>query len=233
MQPIPDHRPAMLRALLEATATPFTATHYALRASLFMQGDASDAVMYIEDGLVRLTVTAPNGKEAVCGLLGTGAFLGEEAVSGQRFRRETATAMTAADVLAVAKAEMIRLLRMQPGVADRFLGHILARETRLEADLADQLLHSTEQRLARRLMVLAGCGDRRGRRWALPDVSQEIIAEMVGTTRSRVNVFMGKFKKLGFIEEDAGVIQVTPALLHVLDDRDVSNTEHRHVPVER
>ena len=197
MQPPRNRQPAMLRALLESTATAFTMTRCLRGASLFVQGDECDTVMHIEAGVVRLTVTAPNGKEGICGLLGPGAFVGEEALSGQRFRRASATAMTPADVLVVAKAEMIHLLRTQPAVADRFLAHILARETRLEADLADQLLHSSEQRLVRTLVALAGGGDRRGRRWPLPDVSQECIAEMVGTTRSRVNVFMSKFRRLG------------------------------------
>jgi CRP-like cAMP-binding protein len=118
-------------------------------------------------------------------------------------RRQTAIAMTETEVLAVAKAEMIRLLRTQRVIADRFLAHVLERNIRLETDLSDQLLYSSEQRLAHTLLVLAGCDERRPCRCVLPDVSQEIIAEMVGTTRSRVNRFMGKFKKLGFIDEAA------------------------------
>ncbi len=226
--PSPDnHRPFNLRFLLARARTPFTVASYGRRASIFRQGDACDTVMHIETGVVRLAVTAPSGREAICGLLGPGAFLGEDAIGGQPLRRETATAMTATEVLVVAKAEMIRLLRTEPAIADRFLAHILERGTRLEADLADQLLHSGEQRLARTLLVLAGCGERRGQRWALPDVSQALLAEMVGTTRSRVNVFMGKFRKLGFIEDDGGVLQITPSLLHAVhDDFEMSKTEH-------
>ena len=234
MQPPQDHRPFKLRLLLECARTPFTAATFGPRTSIFTQGDACDSVMHIEAGLVRLVVSAPSGKEAVCGLLGAGAFLGEDALGGQPFRRETATAMVATDVLVVAKALMIRLLRTEPAIADRFLAHVLQREARLEADLADQLLHSSEQRLARTLLVLAACGDRRGRRWALPDVSQELIAEMVGTTRSRVNVFMAKFRKLGFLEEDGDRLRVTPSLLRVVDDGvDVSNTEQPRTLVGR
>jgi CRP/FNR family transcriptional regulator, cyclic AMP receptor protein len=220
-----DRRPLNVRALFKSTGTPFAVAGYPHRAIVFSQGDACDSVMHIEKGRVRLAVTTPSGKEAICGLLGTGAFLGEEALGGHAVRRQTATAMTATEVLVVAKAQMIRLLRTQPALSDRFIAHILARNTRLEADLTDQLLNSSEQRLARTLLVLAGCGGRRPCRCVLPDVSQEIIAEMVGTTRSRVNVFMGRFKKLGFIEEDGGVLQVNPSLLHVVHDdhRGVSN----------
>ena len=232
MQPQKDRRPLNVRALLESTGTPFAVAGYEQRAVIFSQGDPCDSVMHIEKGRVRLAVTAPSGKEAICGLLGTGAFLGEEALGGHAVRRQTATAMTATEVLVVAKAQMIRLLRTQPAIADRFIAHILARNTRLEADLTDQLLNSSEQRLARTLLVLADCGERRPCRCVLPDVSQEIIAEMVGTTRSRVNVFMGKFKKLGFIEEHDGVLQVKPSLLHVVHDGnpDVSNGASPAIP---
>jgi CRP-like cAMP-binding protein len=225
MQTQEDRRSLTVRALLESRATPFTVAGYEQGAEIFFQGDAGDGVMHIEKGLVRLAVTAPNGKEAICGLLGTGAFLGEEVLGGHRVRRQTATAMTATEVLVVAKAEMIRLLRTEQVISDRFIAHILARHTRLEADLTDQLLNSSEQRLARTLLLLAGCGEGHPCRWVLPDVSQEIIAEMVGTTRSRVNVFMSKFKKLGIIEEDGGVLQLKPSLLHAVHDgnRGVSN----------
>jgi CRP/FNR family transcriptional regulator, cyclic AMP receptor protein len=218
MQSPNDHPVWHGRALLEATQTPFSVAGHQTRSVIFREGDPCDSVMHIEKGRVRLGVMARNGKEAICGLLGMGAFLGEEALAGQTVRRQTATAMTAVEVLVVAKAQMIRLLRTQPAVADRFIAHILARNIRLEADLTDQLLYSGEQRLARRLLVLADCDERHPRRCALPSVSQEIIAEMVGTTRSRVNAFMSKFKKLGWIEEAGGVLLVTPALLRVVHD---------------
>ena len=220
MQSPNDHHVWQVRALLEATQTPFSVAGHRPRSVIFRQGDRCDSVMHIEKGRVRLGVTARSGKEAICGLLGMGAFLGEEALAGQSVRRQTATAMTATEVLVVAKAQMIRLLRTQPAVADRFIAHILARSIRLEADLTDQFLHSGERRLARMLLLLADCDERHPRRCALPSVSQEIIAEMVGTTRSRVNALMGKFKKLGFIEEAGGVLLVTPALLRVVHDDD-------------
>ena len=218
MQVQNDRHSWNVRGLLESTATPFAIADYGPRAAIFRQGDPCDRVMAIERGRIWLTVTARSGKEAICGLLGTGAFLGEEALVGRGERRQSATAMTATRVLVVAKAHMIRLLRTQPGLLDRFIGHLLARNIGLEANLTEQLFYSSEQRLAHLLLVLADCDERRPRRRALPDLPQEIIAEMVGTTRSRVNALMGKFKKLGVIEKHSGVLHVNPARLHVVHD---------------
>ena len=173
MQPQSDRPPLNVRALLESTGTPFSVAHYGPRAAIFLQGDPCDRVIYIEKGRVRLAVTACSGKEAICGLLGTGAFLGEEALGGHAGRRQTATGMTATEVLVVAKTQMIRLLRTQPAIADRFIAHLLARNVCLEAALTDQLLYSSERRLAHTLLVLAGCDERRPCRGALPDVSQD------------------------------------------------------------
>ena len=227
-----DRRPWNVRALLESTATPFTIADYGPRAAIFRQGDPCDRVMHIEKGRVWLAVTARSGREAISGLLDTGAFLGEEALVGRGERRQSATAMTATQVLVVAKAHMIRLLRTQPRLLDGFIAHLLARNTRLEAKLTDQIFHSSEQRLAHTLLVLANCDERRPRRCALPDLPQEIIAEMVGTTRSRVNTFLGKFKKLGFIEEHRGVLHVNPARRHVVPDGDrrISIAASRAIP---
>lgn len=216
-----------MRALLESTGTPFVNGRYPPGSVIFLQGDACESVMHVESGRVRLAVTASDGKEAICGLVETGAFLGEEALSGRATRRETATAMTATEVLVVATAQMIQLARTQPVIADRVVAHVLRRQVRLVADLADQLLSSSEQRLARTLVLLADCDGGGGCRCALPDVSQEIIAEMVGTTRSRVNVFMGRLKKRGFLEEDRGVLRITPSLVHLVHaGLGVSQTEH-------
>ena len=221
-----------VRALIESTATPFTIADYGSRAAIFRQGDPCDRVMHIERGRVWLAVTGRSGKEAICGLLGIGAFLGEEALTGCGERRRSATAMTATQVLVVAKTHMIRLLRTQPGLMERFIAHLLSRNVRLEANLTDQILHSSEQRLAHTLLVLANCDARRPRRGALPDLPQEIIAEMVGTTRSRVNAFMGKFKKCGFIEEHSGVLHVNPARLQVVHnlDRSISIAASTAIP---
>jgi CRP-like cAMP-binding protein len=209
--------PLNVRALLESTGTPFTVARYPPRATLFLQGDACKSVMYIEKGRVWLAVTTRDGKEGICGVLAAGAFVGDEVLGGHAVRRHTAIAMTATDVLVVPRAQMIQLLRTQRTIADRFIAHILERHTRLEANLSDQLLYSSQRRLAHTLLALAGC-DKRPCRCVLPDVSQEIIAEMVGTTRSRVNLFMGKFKMLGFLEGAGGVIHVHPSLLYVVDD---------------
>ena len=206
--------------MLETTATPFTIADYGPRAAIFRQGDPCDSVMHIESGRVWLAVTARSGKEVICGLLDTGAFLGEEALTGCGERRQSATAMTVTHVLVVAKAHMIRLLRTQPGLGERFIAHLLARNIRLEDKLTDHLLYSSEQRLAHLLLVLANCDHRLSRPCALPDLPQEILAEMVGTTRSRVNTFIGKFKKLGFIEESSGVLHVNPARLHAVHEGD-------------
>jgi CRP/FNR family transcriptional regulator, cyclic AMP receptor protein len=218
MQAQNDHRTWNVRALLESAGTPFSAANYEPRAVIFSQGAACDSVMHIEKGSVRLAVTAANGKEAIVALLGRNTFLGEEALCGHSVRRQTATAMTATEVIVVVKAHMLDLLRTQPAISDRFIAHLLARNARLEGDLTDQILHGSEQRLARTLLQLAGCDARHPCSCVLPRVPQETIAEMVGTTRSRVNVFMGKFKRLGFIEENGGLLHVQPSLLHVVQD---------------
>jgi CRP/FNR family cyclic AMP-dependent transcriptional regulator len=233
-----------VRALLESTATPFTIADYGPRDAIFRQGDRCDTVIHIERGRVWLAVTARSGKEAICGLMGTGAFVGEEALVGRGERRQSAIAMTATQVLIVAKARMIRLLHTQPGLLDRFIAHLLRRNSRLEANLIDQLLHSSEQRLAHVLLLLAGSNERRLGRCALPDLPQQIIAEMVGTTRSRVNALMRQFKKLGFIEAHSGVLYVNSARLHGVPDSDrrssiaafpaapqASESQERHWPL--
>jgi CRP-like cAMP-binding protein len=197
-----------MRDLLESSEIPFATAQFARRKTVFRQGDFSDDVLHIESGGVLLAVSTRSGKEAICGVLGIGAFLGEEALIGHSVRRQTAIAVTATEVLVIGKAHMLQLLRAQPAIAERFIGHLLRRRIRLETDLTDQILFSAEQRLAHTLLVLAGCDERRSCRGVLPRMSQEVIAEMVGTTRSRVNSFMRKFKKTGFIEEDGGVLYV-------------------------
>lgn len=202
-----------MRDLLEASAIPFATAEYAPRQAIFHQGDTSDDVLHIEDGSVLLAVSTRSGKEAICGVLGTGAFLGEETLRGRPVRRRSAIALTFTKVLVIAKPHLLRLLRTQPVIADRFIEHLLTRETRLEEDLTDQLLYPAAQRLARTLLVLAGCDAWRPCRGVLPDISQETMAKIVGTTRSRVNAFIGKFKSVGFIEEDDGQLYVCTSRL--------------------
>lgn len=157
MEFLDNRSPWSVRALLESTATPFTIAHYAPRVAIYRQGDPCDRVMYIESGRVWLAVTARSGKEAICGLVDAGAFLGEEALTGCAERRKSATAMTDTQVLVVSTAHVLRLLRTEPGLVLRLVAHLLARHTRLEDDLVEQLLYSSEQRLAHLLLVLAEC----------------------------------------------------------------------------
>jgi CRP/FNR family transcriptional regulator, cyclic AMP receptor protein len=183
---------------------------------IFAQGDAANSVMYIERGSVRLSVVSSAGKEAVVAVLGPRCFFGEGCLAGQPARMATATAMTDCTALVVDKTEMVRQLHERPAFSDRFLVHMLARNIRVEEDLVDQLFNSSEKRLARTLLLLAryGKGDQPQR--VLPAISQESLAEMVGTTRSRVNVFLKKFRKLGFIAYDADGLTVNPSLLAIV-----------------
>jgi CRP-like cAMP-binding protein len=203
-----------LRAALDAAATPYTVASYAPKDVIFRQGDRAESVVYVEHGGVRLTVTAANGKEATLGLLGPGAFLGEAVLAGHKERADTATAVTATSAIAIAKTEMIRCLGTPHALSERFVAHMLSRNMRLEADLTDQLFNSCEKRVARTLLLLSGFGDRTAPQ-ALPHISQEVIAEMVGTTRSRVNLFMNKFKRQGFIEYGDG-LTINPSLMTVV-----------------
>lgn len=206
-----------MRALLESTRTPFTACTYQAGAVIFMQGDPAKSVSYIEQGAVRLAVAAASGKEAICGVLSAGTFLGEGALRDDRARRHTAVAMTPVVALEIATPDMLRLLHMDGPLFTQFIGHLLTRHMHLEADLTDQIINSSEQRLARTLLRLAGCGVERDRN-VLPHISQELIAQMVGTTRSRVNAFMGKFKRLGFITASGGTLHVQPSLRRLAQD---------------
>ena len=162
---------------------------------IYSQGDPSDSVMYIQKGSVKLSVLSEAGKEAVVAIVGAGEFFGEGALAAQRLRIGTATAMVASRILVVPKRQMIRLLHKQPTLSDRFIAHMLARNIRIEEALVDQLFNSSEKRLARMLILLARYGKQDKPQQVLPKISQEMLAEMVGTTRSRVNFFMNKFKK--------------------------------------
>jgi len=203
------------KTFLESAGVGKRIATYARKEVIFSQGDPSTSVMYVQIGGVRLSVLSHTGKEAVVATLGPGDFLGEGALAGHPVRLETARATTATTVLVVPKRQMIRLLHHHRAFSDRFIAHMLVRNARLEADLVDQLFNSSEKRLARTLLLLAryGKGDKPQR--VLPKVSQETLAEMVGTTRSRVNFFMNKFKTLGFIEYNGG-LKINPSLLTVV-----------------
>jgi len=184
-------------------------------AAIFAQGEPATSVMYVEQGSVRLSVLSHAGKEAVVAVLDEAHFFGEGCLAGQSQRMATATAMTGCTIVVVDKPEMVRQLHTKPVFADRFLTHMLTRNIRIEEDLIDQLFNSSEKRLARTLLLLARYGEPEASHRTLPRVSQETLAEMVGTTRSRVNFFMNKFRKLGFIEYN-GSLKVHNSLLSVV-----------------
>ena len=173
---------------------------YDAGAPIFSQGDPCSTVMYLEKGAVRLSVLSHTGKEAVVAMLDAGHFFGEGCLAGQPQRIATAMSMTPCTIVVVEHGEMIRKLHAQRPFADRFLAHMLTRNIRIEEDLIDHLLNSSEKRLARTLLLLARYGEPTASHRALPKISQDLLAEMVGTTRSRVNLFMNKFRRLGLID---------------------------------
>ncbi len=181
----------------------------------FAQGDASDAIFYVQKGKLRVTVTSSNGKEATITLVGEEEFLGEDCmVSAHPLRLSTATAMTECALLRISKAEMVRVLHKEPELSEMFTSFLLARNARIQADLVDQLFNSSEKRLARILLLLAQFGKESKPETVVPKISQEMLAEMIGTTRSRVSFFMNRFRKLGFIEYN-GEIRVHNSLLNI------------------
>ncbi len=197
------------------TGTQIQRVEFPPSAVIFAQGDPATSVLYVEQGAVQLSVISHAGKEAVVAVLDVAHFFGEGCLAGQTQRMATATAMTASTVVVVDKQEMVRQLHATPAFADRFLTHMLTRNIRIEEDLIDQLFNSSEKRLARTLLLLARYGEPDATHRTLPRVSQETLAEMIGTTRSRVNFFMNKFRKLGFIEYN-GTLKVHNALLSVV-----------------
>jgi CRP/FNR family cyclic AMP-dependent transcriptional regulator len=182
---------------------------------IFSQGDAAESVLYLQSGGVKLTVVNEVGKEAVVAILGPGDFFGEGCLAGQPVRMGTATAITPTTVLVIEKNEMFKVLHEEHGLSDRFIRFMLARNIRIEEDLIDQLFNSSEKRLARTLLLLARYGKEDQPHGVLPKMSQETLAEMIGTTRSRVNFFMNKFRKLGFIRYNGG-LQINTSLLSVV-----------------
>ncbi len=190
-------------------------SNYPKKELIFAQGDDADLVFYIKKGRVKVTVVSKQGKEAVVAILGKDEFIGEGCLTGQPKRLATAMAMTECEVMRVEKEEMIRIIRDEPAFSQIFISHILARNARVEEDLVDQLFNSTEKRLARILLLLANFGKDGRPEPILAEIRQETLAEMVGTTRARVNHFMNKFRDLGFIEYN-GSLEVHSSLLSVL-----------------
>ncbi|MFY9802654.1 MAG: Crp/Fnr family transcriptional regulator [Candidatus Acidiferrales bacterium] len=188
---------------------------FAKKEIVFAQGDPARNVMYIQDGGVKLTVVNNSGKEAVVAILGSGDFFGEGCLAGQSVCIAAATAVAPTTVLVIEKKEMIRALHKENQLSDRFIAYMLARNIRVEEDLIDQLFNSSEKRLARTLLLLARYGEPGNPKSVLPKVSQEMLADIIGTTRSRVNFFMNKFRKLGFIRYN-GEIHIDKSLLSVV-----------------
>ena len=193
-----------------------TSKEYQKNQTVFSQGSLADAVFYIEKGKVKLTVLSARGKEAVVAILGNGDFFGEGCLAGQPLRMATAASITECSILRVQKETMLRMLHNEPAWSERFMAYLLSRNVRIEEDLVDQLFNSSEKRLARSLLLLTQFGKDGQHEHVVPNISQETLAEMVGTTRSRVSFFMNKFRKLGFVSYNASGLQVHNSLLTVV-----------------
>jgi len=204
-----------LATLLARPSIGRTIAKYSKNQVVFSQGDAGDAVFYVQKGKLKITVVSERGKEAVASLLGPDEFFGEACMAGQEKRLASVSAMTDAVVTRIEKAEMIRLVQEQPAFSQMFMTHILNRTIRVEADLIDQLFNSSERRLARLLLLLANYGNEGKPEPIIAKISQETLAEMIGTTRSRVSFFMNRFRKLGFISYN-GHIEVHKSLLNLV-----------------
>ena len=203
------------QSFLDSAGVARNVVEFPKKAAIFAQGDAANHVMYIQQGGVRLSVVNETGREAVVAFLRSGDFFGEGCLAGQAIRMGSATSTAQTTVLVIDKDEMIRVLRAEHDLSNRFIAYMLSRNIRVEEDLIDQLFNSTEKRLARTLLLLARFGKTNGPQRILPKVSQETLAKMIGTTRSRVNMFMNKFKKLGFINNKNG-LEVNNSLLSVV-----------------
>jgi len=203
------------QAFLDSSGLARKVVEYRTSETIYSQGESINDVLYIQKGAIKLSVVNEVGKEAVVAMLGPGDFFGEGGMAGQLVRMGTATAIVPTTLLVIEKKEMVRLLHTERAFSDRFLAYMLARNIRIEQDLVDQLFNSSEKRLARTLLLLARYGAQDQPQKMLPKVSQETLAEMIGTTRSRVNFFMNKFRKLGFIKYNGG-LHIDASLLSVV-----------------
>jgi CRP/FNR family cyclic AMP-dependent transcriptional regulator len=204
--------PALLEKVKEGRAT----RNYRSRQVVFAQGDAADAVFYLESGQVKLTAVAASGKAAVIAILGAGTFFGEGCLAGQAVRISTASAVQASRIVRIQKKTMVALLHDDAEFSELFTAYVLSRNVRIEEDLVDQLFNSSEKRLARLLLLLAHFGKESTAETVVPRISQDTLASMVGTTRSRVSFFMNRFRKMGFVEYGKGGLRVHSALLSVI-----------------
>ena len=213
--PLPKKPPFDLQDFLDTAGLSRRIIKFSASERIYTQGDAAAGVHYIQEGGVRLSIVNEAGKEAVIAVLGPGDFFGEGCLAGQTVCMGTAAAVTPTSILFIEKKEMMRVLHSEHELSDIFIAHVLTRNIRIEEDLIDQLFNSSEKRLARALLLLARYGTEDQPQGLLPKVSQEMLAEMIGTTRSRVNFFMNKFRKLGFIEYN-GRIEIKASLLSVV-----------------
>ena len=207
--------PALEPVVMDWTGVRVRRVEYTPASVVFSQGDPCASVLYVDHGAVRLSVVSHTGKEAVIADVESGHFFGEGCLAGQPLRMSSATATSASAVMFIERQEVVRLLHERPPFADSFLSHMLKRNIRIEEDLIDQLFNSAEKRLARALLLMARYGEPDVSHRALPRVSQQLLAETIGTTRSRVNFFMNKFRRLGFIEYN-GALKINNSLLTVV-----------------
>jgi CRP-like cAMP-binding protein len=207
--------PFDLQAFLATANGGRTISTYRANQTIFSQGESADSIFYIQEGKVKLTVLSEQGKEAIVAILGTGDFCGEGCLAGQPQRMATAAAMVDSRIMRLEKVAMIRLLHDEPEFSERFMSHLLARNVRVEADLVDQLFNSSEKRLARLLLILAKFGKDGKPEPVIAKISQETLAEMIGTTRSRVSFFMNRFRKMGLIDYN-GHLEIHSSLLNVV-----------------
>jgi len=203
------------KAFLARVGKGRTLADYKKKQTIFSQGDPADAIFYIEDGKVKLTVVSKQGKEAVVAILGPDDFFGEGCLAGQPTRMCSASALSECKIMRLEKASVIRMLHSEPAFSELFLHYLLSRNVRIEEDLVDQLFNSSEKRLARVLLLMAKFGKEGQVESVIPKISQETLAEIVGTTRSRVSFFMNRFRKLGFIEYNGG-LEVHSSLLNIV-----------------
>lgn len=212
-----------------------TNADYRANDVVFAQGDAADAVFYLQKGKAKITVTSENGKEAVLAILGPDDFFGESCMNGQPLRLATIMAMTDCSIMRLEKAAMVRVLHEEPKFSDLFINHLLHRNSRVEEDLVDHLFNSSEKRLARTLLLLANFGKDGKQEPVIARISQETLAEMIGTTRSRVNFFMNKFRRLGFIDYNGDAqsgLHVHTSLLNMVLHEGISNGPSVNIPEE-
>ncbi len=216
-------KPFDSKAFLAAVGDGRTIQSYAKGSVIFAQGDSAGSVFYIQRGKVKLSIVSPRGKEAVIAILTAGAFFGEGCIAGQPVRMASAAAIVDCSLVQVQKSVMVRILHDEPEFTELFISHLLTRNIRIEEDLIDQLFNSSEKRLARILLLLANFGKDGRPEEVIPNISQETLAEMIGTTRSRVSFFLNRFRKLGFIEYNGGM-HIHTSLLNVIlyDNPDVN-----------